>query len=679
MNEPPMRLSPQELRDVTLAQAIERADEARTLVSQTEWDEITRQAVDAARGRGVPRVDVADVVRERAAAAVDRAAGRDTTVALLRQAGAQGRWLARGLPLLALLLGLVLDRVANAHQVDLLSPPLLLVLGWNLVVYALLFWHAWHAWRARRAHDAHEPPASPSALHQWLLRRRAHAGQRARRGLPARIAADFITHWSGLTRARFTQQVASVLHLCAAAWAAGIALSLLLRGLVVSYHFGWESTFLDADQVHAIVGLLFAPLTLLFGLTPFSLQEVAAAQNFAGEGAAGARWVWMYVGLLTLVVVLPRLLLAAWAHWRQAQWARQCTLDTRGSDFDALRQALPDDLRIGLLCTTPTLRPTLATVRALHAEHGTTMSAQGDRLCLIEPADAATSVDAVVVWGDGPAPPLPPAWRQAPLLTLASAQFGASWVCDGALFERLAALLPTRRHALQRLGQTWQARNEALFTESLQRLAAHLHACAALVKTGTNAARYVELLQALDAALRDLHGHPAAMAPAPGPPPPTPQGALTASGDTTALAVGTSAGAAAGVAAGAKVGAMIDAGTGGLTLGVGTVLGALLGGTTAWAMRTLQKKGAQKGSIDELLRRMVEDACTRYLVLAHWGRTPAAQANERGTRWHADVVATVAAHWETLTAALNAEAARDDTLQPLLRTMLRGILSREGV
>ncbi|MGB7423129.1 MAG: DUF3482 domain-containing protein, partial [Comamonas sp.] len=233
------------------------------------------------------------------------------------------------------------------------------------------------------------------------------------------------------------------------------------------------------------------------------------------------------------------------------------------------------------------------------------------------------------------------------------------------------------RHALQRLGQTWQARNEALFTESLQRLAAHLHACAALVKTGTNAARYVELLQALDAALRDLHGHTAATGPALRQLPPPTQGAPTASGDTAALAVGTSVGAAAGVAAGAKVGAMIDVGTGGLTLGVGTVLGALLGGTTAWAMRALQKKEVQKGDADELLRRMVEDACTRYLVLAHLGRMPAAQADERGARWHADVVATVAAHWAALTTTLNTEPAPDDTLQPLLRTMLRGVLSRE--
>ncbi|MDE2413571.1 MAG: DUF2868 domain-containing protein [Comamonadaceae bacterium] len=659
-----MHVSWQQLRSVTLAQAIEHADSERTLVSQTEWDEATHQAVDAARGRGVQRVGVADVVLGRAASVVTRAAGRDATVAALQHVGAQGRWLARGLPLLALLLGLVLDRVANAHRVDLLSPPLLLVLAWNLVVYALLLWHAW---RARRGPDA-DGQESSSALHHWLLRRQASA----RRGLPARIAADFVAHWAGLTRARFAQQAAGVLHLCAAAWAAGIALSLLLRGLVVSYRFGWESTFLDAGQVHAIVGLLFAPLTLLFGLAPFSLQEVAATQNFAGEGAAGARWVWMYVGLLALVVVLPRLLLAAWAGWHQARLARHYLLDTGGSDFDTLRQALPADLRLGLLCDTPVQQQTLSHLLALHAEQGAMNSPQGDRLQLIEPT--VTPVDAVIAWGDGPVPEPPPAWQPAPLLTLTSAEFGPSWVQDGVLFERLAALLPAQQPALVRLQQAWQAGNEARFAQATQALAEHLHACAALLRAGQDAAHYTALLQELDATLGRLHCLGAQPVQAPSQlPAPTP---AARSGDGKALAVGTSAGAAAGAAAGAKVGAMIDVGTGGLTLGMGTALGALLGGTTAWALRALQKKGEQKDNSDELLRHMAEVACTHYLVLSHLGRVPAQQADDLGARWYADVTNSVAAIWSQLAAALKAPSMATDPVQQLLQTLLREILQR---
>ncbi|MBS0507332.1 MAG: DUF2868 domain-containing protein [Proteobacteria bacterium] len=665
-----MRLSWQELRTIELAQSLERVDDQRALVSQTEWDEATRHAVQAARERGVQRVGAADVLLQRSRAVLARAAGRDATLAALQQPGAQGRWLARGLPLLALLLGLVLDRVANAHRVDLLSPPLLLVLGWNLAIYALLAWHAW-----RGAGDGHGAPTAFAALQRWLLRRQAPGGN-ARRSLPARIAADFYLRWSALTLPRFAQQASAVLHLCAAAWAMGLALSLLLRGLVVSYRFGWESTFLDAAQVHAIVGLLFAPLTLLFGLTPFSLQEIAATQNFAGEGAAGARWVWMYVGLLALVVIAPRLLLAAWAGWRQARLARHCTLDVDGSDFDTLRQTLPGDLAIGLLCTAPAQQQALRTLLALHAEHGAMASAHGDRLRLLQPEDIAGAVDAVITWGDAPAPATPTAWQSAPAARIGALDWGPSWVQDGLLFQRLATLLPERQQALRRLGAAWQARSEALFTQSLQALAQHLHACAALVAGDHDAARYAQLLQTLDARLAQLHGLGDAAWQQPRQLPPPNTAAPERSGDGKALAVGTSAGAAAGAAAGAKVGAMIDLGTGGLTLGLGTALGALLGGTAAWAVRNLKKEDQRQEATQDLLHHMAEAACTRYLVLSHLGRVPAEQAQELGARWQAEVTGTVAAHWEALHAALRDYGQGADGLQPLLGSMLRGILQR---
>ena len=142
--------------------------------------------------------------------------------------------------------------------------------------------------------------------------------------------------------------------------------------------------------------------------------------------------------------------------------------------------------------------------------------------------------------------------------------------------------------------------------------------------------------------------------------------------DRTALAVGTSAGAAAGAAAGAKAGALIDIGTGGLTLGAGTALGALLGGTTAWALRSLQKRG----DADELLRRATEAACTHYLVIAHQQRVPPADAADLGAQWRAEVTGTVAAHADNLVAALKRGPDSSAAVLPLLESMLRGILRR---
>lgn len=640
-----MRVTAPQLRTVLLAQAIEHADSGHTLVSPPALEEATRSAVAAARARGVQRVGVGDVVLQRAAAIADHASTRDAAVAALRQPGARWRWLARGLPLAALLLGLAIDRIANAHRVDLLSPPLLLVLAWNLAVYLLI---AWQAWR----------PSRPGA---WLQGLR-HLGRRGgARGLAGRIAADFHARWLAHMAGALQQRAACVLHLCAAAWGAGIALSLLLRGLVVRYQFGWESTFLDAAQVHAIVSVLFWPLTTLFGLAPFTLPEIAATQNFAGEGGAGvggARWVWMYVGLLLLAVVLPRLALAAWARWREAQW--QGRIDLASAAFDPLRASLPGDLVIGLHGPQAQVFHDLQT-------------AQGDRLQFAHAEDAvgaAQPVDAVLAWA-GTAPP--PAWQAAPLVALRWQDFGASWVLEPVLFDRLDAALPAHRPAVARLRTAWVDRSAQHFGLSLQALARHLRACARL-GPGDAPAQYAQQLQELDAALRALHGQPPA-APIPLPAQlPAPRRA-----DGTALAVGTSAGAAAGAAAGAKAGALIDVGTGGLTLGAGTALGALLGGGTAWAVRNLQKKDAQLEGAQDLLQHMAEAACTRYLALAHLGRVPAEQAQELGARWQAEVTGTVAAHWSELNTALRADPPTSDPLQPLLGSMLRGILQRSFV
>ena len=134
-----MHLSEQQLRTLTLAQAIERTDTEHALVSQPDLDAATRAALQEARRttaqRGLHQVALDDIVLPRAAAVVARASVADASVAALALPSARLRWLARVLPVLTLLLGLAIDRIANAHRVDLLSPPLLLLLGWNGVMY----------------------------------------------------------------------------------------------------------------------------------------------------------------------------------------------------------------------------------------------------------------------------------------------------------------------------------------------------------------------------------------------------------------------------------------------------------------------------------------------------------------------------------------------------------------
>ncbi len=500
-----LRLPEAQLRSVLLAQAIEDADSAQALVSAPERAAALQDAIAAARERGVARVQLADVLLARAQTVVQRAAGREPALAALQAGDTRWRWLGRALPLAALALGLAADRVANAHRVDLLSPPLLLVLAWNLAVYAAL---AVHALRPGRA------PGAGGAPRRWL-RAALAALPGAGRGLAARIGADFHARWLAATPALQGARASRVLHLCAAAWGAGLALSLLLRGLVVRYQFGWESTFLDAAQVHAIARVLFWPLTTLAGLAPFSLAEIAAAQDFAGTGAAGGRWVWMYVGLLALVVVLPRTALAAAARWREARLARQCLLDTGTPAFDALRAALPAELVLGVVGAGAPEAAALAGVLGAHLDAA---ASTGDRLRAALPGGAGRDrVDAVLLpWGPVPPAQWPPAWRDAPALALPWQEWGASWVAEPVLPERLAAVLPRHAAALQRLRQDWQQRNQQRFQQALQLLARHLRACAA----ADGPAARAQQLQQLQAGLGALHA-----AAQDAPPPPLPSNA----------------------------------------------------------------------------------------------------------------------------------------------------------
>lgn len=536
-----MRVSEAALRTLTLAQAIERTDSARTLVSQADRDDALRSAIQAAWQRGVQRVKVSDIALAYATAVVARASSADADVAALQQPSAHGRWLAYAAPTLAFLLGLAVDRIANAHRVDLLSPPLLLVLAWNLAMYLLLLSRTAIRWRATRQSAAHpftaaSSHAASSLLH--ALRRWAQPkgrGTSGRRGISAQIAADFYRHWWPQTTELFHQRMARVLHGCAAAGAAGLVVSLLLRGLIVRYQFGWESTFLSAEQVHTVATVLFWPITALWGLAPFSLQDIAATENFAGQGEAGARWVGMYVGLLAVVVVVPRCGLALWAHWRVQRLAQRCTLDVSSPAFDPLRQSMPSDIVVGVVAD-PALAAAWSAVVATHAHPPASLaplralvwapaqsdpaalcSAQGDRLRFgyATQPHAQLPVDAVLYCSLGPpeqegqqsersAPPS--AWLQAPQLSVCWAEFGESWELEPALFDQLAHALPRYQHALHRLRAEWVERNTQRFEQSMHAVAQHLRACVALdLQTEEGAERYAGWVQALDTTLRALH------------------------------------------------------------------------------------------------------------------------------------------------------------------------------
>jgi hypothetical protein len=127
--------------------------------------------------------------------------------------------------------------------------------------------------------------------------------------------------WSGSAPARLRAPCGC--SMCAAG-GIGLIAGLYLRGCA-DYRAGWESTFLDAGQVRALVGVLYGPASALTGIA-IPDPERLAALRFEGDrgGESAARWIHLLAATTVLFVVLPRLLLALGATfslWRRSRTA----------------------------------------------------------------------------------------------------------------------------------------------------------------------------------------------------------------------------------------------------------------------------------------------------------------------------------------------------------------------
>lgn len=221
-------------------------------------------------------------------------------------------------PALSLIVGIAVDRIADPHRVDLLAAPLLVIIGWNLVVYAGML--IWLLMPSR--------PRNSGTLGRWLHANgnyftRAMRHMPGQRELPGPLQAAllaFTIEWRRMSGALDAARIGRTLHLSAALFAAGAALSLYVRGLLTQYAAGWESTFLDPTQLQSILSFVFAPARTVFHMQAFSLADIERLRftqtGTAAMGAGGARWVHLYAATLLLLVILPRLVLALLAHWR---------------------------------------------------------------------------------------------------------------------------------------------------------------------------------------------------------------------------------------------------------------------------------------------------------------------------------------------------------------------------
>lgn len=344
-------------RRVLLLRAFETTPSATWSEADAAW-----ASGEAQRQLG-ERASAADFIAARAALALPRLSQREPAVERMlqaTQAHAAWGWV---VVLLGFVLGLAGNAVGAGEHINILSPPLLGLLGWNGLVYAgLALRLPLSAWRRGRGALPSPGPVRRAIAHaaQRLAARffaqgadgmravataSATAPTNASATLPVHMHAAapawarFAAAWASASAPLQAARLAALLHAAAAALALGALFSLYLRGLAFEYLAGWTSTFLTADGVHALVGALLGPASQLSGIALPDANELAALRFSAGPGENAARWIHLYAITLLAAVVLPRLLLAAVSAWRAHRVSREFKLPLDDAYFARLQRA----------------------------------------------------------------------------------------------------------------------------------------------------------------------------------------------------------------------------------------------------------------------------------------------------------------------------------------------------
>ena len=697
-----------EARQVLLLQAHESGT-VRSSAAQRAWTAedkawATRQAVATVGDQVGPE----RFVLARTAVALQRL--------LPRQPSAQ-RWLQRRVwhpawGLLAMvcgfLFGLAVDQLGPPQRVNLLAPAVWAVVVWNVLVYLAL-----------------TLPSPVAGVRAWLARWVQRSDDD--------VSALWARHAAPLVMNRLTL----LLHLAAAALALGLIAGLYLRGLVLDYRAGWQSTFLDAPTVQALLDALLAPARWLTGI---AVPDVAPLQVGPGADAkaTAAPWIHLLAATLGLAVVLPRLVLAVVAGSRAAGLAARFPLPLDTPYFEGLHPLMRPGLSpvVRLLWVAEAdaapVRLFETEFAALEAPLTLVRSEEGDELQLHPvppgvlgavalPAAGASwwqRLTAPVTAGRSPLARLrqdtdavllltraglsPPGWieelgrplivlvdtpeAEPPRLSLHARHDG--WLAEGRLLQALDAALPGDPR-LPRLRSAWVARQSArldagaqLLAECLGRIAA-MHQPVAdegfLARRAEAEAARAALTAALDAEWRRGADELAAW--------------LGRSVEVDAAAAPSMAAAAVkgrlgegraaivgGVVTGALAGLKADLLSGGLTMGAGLVAGGLLGalGAAGMAKGLNVVRGTDRSYAawsEEALAPVTLGILQRYLVLAR-GMAPEL-ALQRLTPVLAAQQPALSAVWRDRERRVDNEGEDErlaQRLQPLLRHAVQGAL-----
>jgi hypothetical protein len=313
--------------------------------------------------------------------------------------------------------GLALSLVDSRVRIEIVAFPLLGVILWNLVVYLLLFVRAIAAFRSRNATPRARGGGWIAGSARWGWRRALKLIRSVDffdRALAAALK-DFSNDWWRVAQPLLVLHGERLFHFAAAALACGLVAGFYVRGIGLEYRAGWESTFLGPAQVREVVRLLYGPASLLTGIRlPSSAAEIEALRWRGGAGgSAAAAWIHLMAATALIFVIVPRLLLGAFAA--VAAWTAARSIALPDAAVPYVRRvlattdaALPaSNVQVTPYAYAPDSASLRGAERLLHATFG---------------PDARIVIDAAIAYGDETSMPgrITSADAQVLLLSLAA-------------------------------------------------------------------------------------------------------------------------------------------------------------------------------------------------------------------------------------------------------------------
>jgi hypothetical protein len=320
------------LRSVLMVKAVEDVDRAGTILPPGDRAHATREAI---RALGIPTdaaatadddallgTFLADRAKRLVAPLVERYPIVAEALGLSRSVG----WILVAVLAVAFASGVGLSALDGSRRINILAFPFIGLLAWNLAVYAALL----VGWFRRVRGRTRAPRTTGAWASRAFARRIGRLARRTSRvhAVLGKAIGVYVDSWLATGRPFIAQHARRWMHLAAAAVALGLIAGLYLRGLVLRYEAGWESTFLEPSQVKTILGVMFGAAAGWSGIELPRTDAAVEALRWTASGGGGEAAPWIHLISLSLVayIVLPRLLLALLATVSLAHLGRARTL-----------------------------------------------------------------------------------------------------------------------------------------------------------------------------------------------------------------------------------------------------------------------------------------------------------------------------------------------------------------